>query len=113
MTPAQRLVLALRERGVSQQHLSESLDVGRSAVSHWAKGRRAIDVELAKRIAEILCIRPAWLAFGDGEMCEPNAPLPQPPPPRTTKRRRAVAHTATPPKPARTTTTNAATRNAA
>jgi len=63
----QRLARALAARSIPRTKLADALGVGRSAVDHWMAGSRTPDTETLERIAIILNVRAAWLAFGEGE----------------------------------------------
>lgn len=69
-TPGQRLDAAITETKSSYAALAAQLGVTRSAIGHWASGRRDLDVETITRAAAALRIRAAWLAFGDGPMSD-------------------------------------------
>ncbi len=64
-----RFSLALETAQKTYTDLAADLgDVTRSAVGHWASGRRTPDNGDIARIAELLGVRAAWLAFGEEPM---------------------------------------------
>ena len=63
-----RLDAAITVQRSSYAALADALGVTRSAVGHWINGRRSLDVATCERIAPVLGIRAAWLAFGEGPM---------------------------------------------
>ncbi len=66
---AGRFSTAMREMRVTRGRLADKLKLTRGAVGHWASGRRTPpDPTTIETIAQELGVRPAWLAFGDGEM---------------------------------------------
>lgn len=63
---AKRLTEALDAAGKSYTDLAGALgDISRSGVGHWASGRRTPGNEDIARIAALLGVRAAWLAFGE------------------------------------------------
>lgn len=89
-----RLEHAILVCGTSQAEIARSLSVNPSTVNHWCSGRRTPPSGATERIASALGIRPAWLAFGDGEMRDDTAPSTPPTPP--TPKRRSVPPPAAP-----------------
>lgn len=69
MKRPERIRLARRKAGVSQEVLAQKLGVKRSAVANWeaADGANPCGANL-ERLAEVLHIAYEWLATGRGDM---------------------------------------------
>lgn len=73
MTRAERIRVARRQAGWSQQQLAEQLGVQRSAVANWeASGGAHPSSANLERLANLLHIAHEWLATGRGEMRLPE-----------------------------------------
>lgn len=62
----ERLVYAVKSRGLTQQQFADSLGLTKGAVNHWLTGRYALRFEHIEQVSAILGVSPAWLAFGHG-----------------------------------------------
>ena len=69
MTPQQRIRLARRTAGLSQNQLAQAVGVQRSAVSHWeaAKGKNP-NVSHLREVAQVTGTQFEWLVTGRGDM---------------------------------------------
>ncbi len=69
MTPQQRIRLARRTAGMSQNQLAKAVGVQRSAVSHWeaANGKNP-NVSHLREVAQVTGIQFEWLVTGRGDM---------------------------------------------
>ena len=69
MTPQQRIRLARRTVGMSQNQLAQAVGVQRSAVSHWEapKGKNP-NVSHLREVAQVTGIQFEWLVTGRGDM---------------------------------------------
>ena len=69
MTPQQRIRLARRTAGMSQNQLAQAVGVQRSAVSHWEapKGKNP-NVSHLREVAQVTGIQFEWLVTGRGDM---------------------------------------------
>lgn len=73
MTRAERIRMARRQMGWSQQQLAEQLGVRRSAVANWeASGGAHPSSANLERLANLLHVAHEWLATGRGEMQLPG-----------------------------------------
>lgn len=73
MNKAERIRLARRRAGLSQQRLADQLGVKRSAVGNWEGGMNASPTSAnLERLACILQVAHEWLATGRGEMKLPD-----------------------------------------
>jgi transcriptional regulator with XRE-family HTH domain len=71
---AKRLTDALDAAGKSLTDLAGALgDISRSGVGPWASGRRTPSHTDIARLAVVLEVRAAWLAFGEEPMRLPTA----------------------------------------
>src|SRR5262245_24946545 len=63
-------------RPVSQTELGEAMGVTGVAVGSWEAGRKVPDIGTIKKLAFVLDVRAAWMAFGEEPMRfgEPLAP---------------------------------------
>lgn len=65
----ERLLFAMRVRGVKQIELAKAAGVSRAAATSWVKGDvQSISAESLIAISEALNVNPAWLATGAGSM---------------------------------------------
>lgn len=60
----------MSSRDMSQAELARRLSRNPATVSHWLTGRRTPQLATMERVAEVLCVRVAWLSVGDGTMTE-------------------------------------------
>jgi DNA-binding XRE family transcriptional regulator len=67
-------------RRVSQRELGDVVGLSDVAVGAWEDGRNEPSLFHVAKMAEHMGVRPAWLAFGDGEMRDAGATLKPPPP---------------------------------
>jgi transcriptional regulator with XRE-family HTH domain len=84
-----RLELGARQRpprSVSQSEIGEALGVSGVAVGSWEAGRKVPDLGTVQKLAFVLGIRAAWLAFGEEPMRPGEAPAPDPLPQRNARR---------------------------
>ncbi len=58
---SERLKEAMTKRGVNQAYLSKELKISKSALSQYLSGRFCPKDDKLIRIAEKLCVSPAWL----------------------------------------------------
>jgi transcriptional regulator with XRE-family HTH domain len=65
---SQRISLARKARGLSQELLAERMKVSRGACGHWERGKALPNTEHLTELATILNIRMEWLATGKGDM---------------------------------------------
>lgn len=63
-----RFVLALRLRNAHCKPLAYQLGYAHSTLLDWARGKYYPRLPAALDIAQALRVRPAWLAFGEGDM---------------------------------------------
>lgn len=64
----ERLEQARTTAGMSMEGLAQEIGYsGRSSIQNLEAGNRTPDLPLAERIAQVLGVRPGWLAYGDGE----------------------------------------------
>ena len=63
---AQRLVDARTARGLTQAALAEAFGQSQSVVSDYERGRSEPNIDGWGRLARVLGVSPAWLAFGIG-----------------------------------------------
>jgi transcriptional regulator with XRE-family HTH domain len=63
-TYGKRLLSAMKKKGLSQEQLSELLDVPRPSVSRIVNNKQFLDFDLAIKACEILEISLDWLAYG-------------------------------------------------
>jgi transcriptional regulator with XRE-family HTH domain len=69
MTPQERIRLARRTAGLSQNQLALSVGVQRSAVSHWeAPNGKNPSVSHLRQVALVTGLQFEWLATGRGDM---------------------------------------------
>lgn len=69
MTPQERIRLARRTAGLSQNQLALSVGVQRSAVSHWeAPHGKNPSVSHLRQVALVTGLQFEWLATGRGDM---------------------------------------------
>lgn len=54
----------MKELGLTQEQLSEHLDMTQGGIQHWLAGTRQPSLEEINRIAAILKVAPAWLTHG-------------------------------------------------
>lgn len=66
-TLGMRLFQARREAGLGFIKLGKMSGVSHTTISDIEKGRRMPAVDTIERLARALKVRPAWLAFGDGQ----------------------------------------------
>jgi transcriptional regulator with XRE-family HTH domain len=52
---------------VTQSAIGAVLGLSEAAYGHWEKGRALPDLKTVVELSALLGVRPAWLAFGDGE----------------------------------------------
>jgi transcriptional regulator with XRE-family HTH domain len=57
-------------RQVSQSEIGAAVGVTGVAVGSWEAGRKIPDLDTITRLAQVLRVSRAWLAFGDGPMRE-------------------------------------------
>ena len=69
-TFAERLKLALENKGMKSSVLAYRINVHRSYVSNWLSGKYKANSEKQLEIAKILGVSPAWLAGHDVPMLE-------------------------------------------
>jgi transcriptional regulator with XRE-family HTH domain len=69
-TFAERLKLALENKGMKSSVLAYRINVHRSYVSNWLSGKYKANSEKQLEIAKILGVSPAWLAGHDVPMQE-------------------------------------------
>jgi transcriptional regulator with XRE-family HTH domain len=66
-----RLEFGLRQRpprSVSQAEIAEAMGVTRMTVSNWEAGKPPSDLGIITKLAFVLGVRAAWLAFGEEPM---------------------------------------------
>lgn len=63
----ERLRQARVAAGLGQEELANRLGVKRQAISTWENGKRHPPMTDVEDIAKAVSVRPAWLAYGDGE----------------------------------------------
>ena|SRR5688572_23999774 len=73
-------------RPVSQSEVGEALGVSGVAVGSWEGGRKVPDVGTIQKLALVLGVRAAWLAWGEEPMRLGEAPAPDPLPRRNERR---------------------------
>lgn len=78
-------------RSVSQTEIAGVLGVTKATVGTWEAGRKVPDLHTIQRLADVLGVRAAWLAFGDGPMREVT--------PEEQERRTVVHHPTKPDRP--------------
>jgi transcriptional regulator with XRE-family HTH domain len=71
MKLAERIRMARRKRGVTQQALASKMKVNRSAVANWESGGAAPSTGNFQRLAEVCEVAYEWLSTGRGEMLLP------------------------------------------
>ena len=62
--------LATPVRQVTQSEIGAALGVTGVTVGRWEAGAKEPDLDTITRLARVLRVRAAWLAFGDGPMRE-------------------------------------------
>lgn len=67
-TIAERIKLARKNRGLSQELLAERINISRGACGHWERGKALPSTEHLSKLASILNVRLDWLMSGQGEM---------------------------------------------
>ena len=67
-TIAQRIRLARKECGLSQELLAERMRISRGACGHWERGKALPSTEHLAKLASILNVRLDWLMTGQGDM---------------------------------------------
>jgi transcriptional regulator with XRE-family HTH domain len=67
-TISQRITLARKTRGLSQELLAERMKVSRGACGHWERGKALPSTEHLTKLAMTLNVRMDWLASGNGDM---------------------------------------------
>ena len=65
---SERIVLARKSRGLSQELLAERINVSRGACGHWERGKALPSTEHLTELANVLNVRLEWLLTGNGEM---------------------------------------------
>ena len=66
---AQRLTMALAERNITQQTLSELSGVSKASISQYVHGRNIPNSRSARAMSAILGVTPEWLmGFGDDDI---------------------------------------------
>ena len=72
-----RIALARKQAGLSQEQLGERLGVSRQAVSKWESGQANPDVDYLARMCDVLKISSDWLLLGREPESGPSpAPCP-------------------------------------
>ena len=64
MTLGKRLTEARKAKGCTQKYLADLVNVTRAAVGQWELDLNVPTLANAVRVAEVLGVDPAWLAFG-------------------------------------------------
>lgn len=54
MTIGSRIRSARKSAGMSQEELGNRLDIGKSSISEWESGKRALPIDVVEQISEIL-----------------------------------------------------------
>lgn len=54
----------MKRQGITQDALSERLDMTQGGLQHWLAGTRQPSLEQINKIAETLLVSPAWLTHG-------------------------------------------------
>ena len=66
---AKRIRMALDERVMTQQMLSDLSDVSKSSISQYVHARNIPSADNARRMSAVLGVRPEWLmGFGDDDI---------------------------------------------
>lgn len=73
MTLNERIALARKQAGLSQEQLGERLGVSRQAVSKWESGQTNPDVTYVAQMCQLLGVSSDWLLLG-GEAARQCAP---------------------------------------
>lgn len=55
---------AMKDAGVTQEKLAETLDMTQGGVQHWLAGKRQPSLDDINRISAVLGVPPAWLTHG-------------------------------------------------
>lgn len=63
---AERLCAARMTRGLAKQPLDELADVAKGTVANTEAGRSRPRIDTVEKVAKVLGVSPAWLAFGEG-----------------------------------------------
>lgn len=74
MTLATRLKTAREDANLSQEALGKAVGIGRAAISKIEAGGTKKTSHIVK-LAEVLCVSPLWLEFGEGDMAPSNLEL--------------------------------------
>lgn len=77
-TYGSRLRHCRKAAGLTQDDLAKKIDMTRSSIANMEADRQRPLVVDAERIAEILGVDPAWLAFGRVTLGQPGPPAPKP-----------------------------------
>lgn len=68
-TTAKRLALAIAERNISQQILSDESGVSKASISQYIHGRNIPNSHSARAMSAVLGVTPEWLmGFGDDDI---------------------------------------------
>jgi transcriptional regulator with XRE-family HTH domain len=67
-TISQRIILARKASGLSQELLAERMRVSRGACGHWERGKALPSTEHLTALANILNVSLEWLLAGKGDM---------------------------------------------
>lgn len=63
-----RLRLAREKKGLTAEQLAHAVGLKtRASISKMETGAQSVSLELTEKLADALGVRPAWLAYGDGE----------------------------------------------
>ncbi len=67
-TIAERIILARKSRGLSQELVAERMQISRGACGHWERGKALPSTDHLTQLAQVLNVRIDWLITGHGEM---------------------------------------------
>lgn len=73
-TFGERLRIARRTAGITQQTLAGAVGVSVGTVANWELGREPAHLPTVARVAERLSVDPGWLAFGRGAQTAEASP---------------------------------------
>ena len=67
MSIGSRIRSARKSAGMSQEELGKRLDIGKSSISEWESGKRALPIDVVEQISEILGVSVPYLMGWDEE----------------------------------------------
>lgn len=72
-----RLALAAHlGRPVTQTEVAEAVGVHQVTLGEWERGKKEPKLDTIERLAAVLNVSPAWLAFGEGAPLAPHSSFP-------------------------------------